>query len=489
MRETAEWDVGRDKMQYIMQLKAKEWKETDICIAEGTCPEMRRRPMAGAYPCVDGLAGDIPCSNVHQLSYLDFVQLGYDNATVGDSDPRGNDVWGWTDPDSGEEYAIMGMTGGTSFTRITDPKNPITVGYIHSATVASTWRDIKVIGNFAYIVSEAPGHGLQVFDLTHLRGLNTLTYFKPDAVNTDFGNVHNIVANEDSNFVYAVGATQAAADGYPLTCEGGLFAVDVSNPLQPTTAGCFGGDGYVHDAQCVIYHGPDVNYQGKEICFSFNEDSLTIVDVTDKNNMFMIGKSGYLNSAYTHQGWVTEDHAVILLDDELDEMNVQPTSGENNQELSRFTKTYVWDIKDLTLPTLKYIYESAETSIDHNQYIIGDFTYQANYESGLRVLHIDRETFALRQVAYFDMFPQRTTVRFNGAWSVFPYYPSGNIAISSINDGLFIVAPDRLAISKLVESGSVYAEQTRTRPVLVSGLDAQCPALSQSIPCVAPILC
>ena len=46
---------------------------------------------------------------------------------------------------------------------------------------------------------------------------------------------------------------------------GGLYAINVSDPLSPTFAGCFGGDGYVHDAQCTIYTGPDTEHQGKEV--------------------------------------------------------------------------------------------------------------------------------------------------------------------------------------------------------------------------------
>ena len=37
----------------------------------------------------------------------------------------------------------------------------------------------------------------------------------------------------------------------------GLHVIDVTNPFNPTFRGCYSGDGYVHDAQCVIYHGPD----------------------------------------------------------------------------------------------------------------------------------------------------------------------------------------------------------------------------------------
>jgi len=275
-----------------------------------------------------------------------------------------------------------------------------------------------------------------------------------------------------------VGATQA---GFPRTCRGGLLVIDVSNPLNPTTVGCFGGDGYVHDAQCVIYHGPDTRYTGREICFCFNENSLTLVDVTDKNNMRMIAKTGYANSAYTHQGWLTEDHEVILLDDELDE-NKKPSDQQ-------FTKTFVWDVKDLHFPALKYIFQSSERSIDHNQYIIGDIAFQGNYESGLRLLHINRQNYELRNVGYFDVLATRTTADWYGAWSVYPYFKSGTVLISSIDYGLFMVKPDWEKINSEIKSGITYAEQTRSRPLLSTADAARCPALAETRSCPAPVLC
>jgi len=459
-------------MQTVMKEKLKSWAATDKCKADGSCPELSRLPINGAYKCVDGMAGDIPCKNVHQLSFLTFAQMGYVDPIPGDP-IRGNDVWGWEDPLNLDEYAIMGFTGGTAFVRVTDPVNPVPVGYMYTATTYASWRDIKVIGNYAYIVSEARDHGLQVFDLTHLRGRTSVAYFTPDAVLNTFGNAHNIVSHSEKNLVYVVGAT--ATGGYQ-TCRGGLLVVDVSNPLNPTQIGCFGDDGYVHDAQCVIYHGPDTRFQEREICFCFNENSLTLVDVEDKNNMHMIAKSAYINVAYTHQGWLTEDHEVILLDDEQDEMN-KPLDQQ-------FTKTYVWDIRDLLFPQLRSIFESSERSIDHNQYIIGNYTYQANYESGLRILHINQPTYELSNVGYFDAYPSRTTAQFNGLWSVFPFYRSGIIALSSINHGLFMVEPDWAGINAIVKSKASYAERKRTLE-----LGADCPIKVETKPCEAPANC
>ena len=77
--------------------------------------------------------------------------------------------------------------------------------------------------------------------------------------------------------------------------------VDVSDPANPTYVGCFGDDGYVHDAQCVTYAGPDTRYTGREICYCYNEDSFTIVDVTDKANAVLLSRAEYEGYAYTHQ--------------------------------------------------------------------------------------------------------------------------------------------------------------------------------------------
>ena len=103
--------------------------------------------------------------------------------------------------------------------------------------------------------------------------------------------------------------------------------------------GCADSDGYIHDAQCVVYTGPDTRYQGSQICFGFNEDTLTIYDVTDKSNPKVIFRLGYQGSVYTHQGWLNADMTSLLLNDELDE--------QRGTTIGQRTRTYVWDISDL----------------------------------------------------------------------------------------------------------------------------------------------
>jgi choice-of-anchor B domain-containing protein len=116
--------------------------------------------------------------------------------------------------------------------------------------------------------------------------------------------------------------------------------VDVSNPRRPQDAGCVSSDGYVHDAQCVIYKGPQVAYQNKEICFNYNEDALTIVDINRRSLPRQLSRTTYNGATYTHQGWtLSDDHKYLLLDDELDEQEKTGPAADQH------TTTYIVDIQ------------------------------------------------------------------------------------------------------------------------------------------------
>ena len=147
--------------------------------------------------CDNGYANQFPCKGLDLYSQLSLQDLKSDFA---------NDNWGWTDPIDDKEYVIQGLNDGTAFIDITDPINPIFLGKLLTETNKSTWRDIKVFKNHAFIVSEANDHGLQVFDLTRLRDVNEFELFSADAVLKTFGSAHNIAINELSGYAYVIGS-------------------------------------------------------------------------------------------------------------------------------------------------------------------------------------------------------------------------------------------------------------------------------------------
>ena len=364
-------------------------------------------------PCVDGFAGIYPCDQVDFMSQLGPNQVGGGEM---------NDIWGWTDPLDGKEYALLGRTTGTAFIDVTDPNNPVYLGDLPSHTVSSLWRDIKVYADHAFIVSEASGHGMQVFDLTTLRNVpNPPVTFSEDAHYGGFGNCHNIAINEESGRAYPIGAN---------TFSGGLNIIDISNPLNPTLIGSFAEDGYSHDVQVVNYIGPDAQYGGKEIAFCFNENTVTIVDVTNAGDPVLLSATGYATSAYTHQGWLTEDHKYLLVGDELDEGSVN-------------TRTYIFDVQDLNNVSLIGTHVGATEAIDHNMYVHDGLVYQSNYRAGLEILDLDNVGQGqLERVAYFDVYPSSNSAQFNGTWSNYPYFASGNVIVSHIEEGLFVLRPN-----------------------------------------------
>ena len=366
----------------------------------------------GPANCIDGKAGDFPCMGISLEKRVSLDAMG---------GTAGNDIWGWTDTHNDKEYALMGMTNGTAFVDVSDPQSPVFLGRLPTETSESVWRDIKVYRDHAYIVADAAGaHGMQVFNLTRLRGLSGPAEWSPDLVYDGFEHAHNLAINEATGFAYAVSTD---------TCGHGLHIMNIQTPINPMFAGCH-DDATTHDTQCVVYRGPDAEHRDKEICFSSNEDHFEMVDVTDKSATLRLSSSRYPQLGYVHQGWLTEDHRYFLLGDELDESN-----------FSLSTRTHVFDVSDLDEPAHLFAHDLGTTAIDHNLYVRGNRVFEANYQSGLRVLELgevaNRE---ITEIAFFDTFPGGDGPGFDGAWSVYPYLPSGTLIVSDIQNGLFVLS-------------------------------------------------
>ena len=373
-----------------------------------------------------GGSGPYSALNVRLSSHMDLVDIG------GDESVLGNDIWGWTDSTSGRKFALMGLTNGTSFIEVTDPSNPVFMGKLdtHEAGQNRAWRDVKVFNDHAFIVADGSGNdqGMQVYDLRQL--VTPTPEFTATSHYDGFSSAHNIVINEDTGFAYVVGRPRSGSTG------GGLHVLDLNDLSNIQVAGTFAADGYTHDAQSVVYNGPDSTYAGKEVVFAANEDSLTIVDVSNKANMTQISKQLYADSAYAHQGWLSEDQKYFFMNDELDERN---NFLDGNDPFP--TRTIIWDVQDLDNPFLVGIHEGTENTIDHNLYVKGDLIFQAHYTAGMRVLKmVDPANGILEEVGFFDTYMADNDVTFNGAWSVFPYFDDGTILISDRQGGLFVVA-------------------------------------------------
>jgi choice-of-anchor B domain-containing protein len=372
-------------------------------------------------PCTNGKAGPYSCLGVDLMARLSASDFG---AT------SGNALWGWTDPDTGRKIGVMGLNNGTGFVDVTVPQCAKIVGKLPTATSNNVSRDVKVFDHYAIVVAEARNHGMQIFDLKTLGTDASTTPLKATANYTGtsanvVGHAHDVAVNEESGFVYIVGAD---------SCKGGLHIVDFHDPRKPQFVNCVSENGYVHDVLCVSYKGPDIMRKDRELCFAAQgeDGSFTIVDVTDKSAPKTISRTPYANAGYSHQGWLTEDQAYFLFDDELDEMR----QGNN-------TRTRIFDVRNISAPKLIGTYEGPTKAVDHNLTIKGNFVYEANYAEGLRILDLtDVANAKLKQVAFFDIYPMSDGPTFDGAWIAYPWFDNGSVIVSSTEGDFFVLRPD-----------------------------------------------
>ncbi len=416
----------------VFERAGEKWTESDHIADPG--PDLA--PLLGEeVRCENGKARQFDCDRVDLLSFLPVKDVGGARGVIV------NDIWGWTDPETSREYAIVGRSDGTSIVDVTSPSYPVFVADL-PATEGSTpnaWRDVKVYNNHVFIVADNVGkHGMQVYDLTQLRDITDPPMLvEPTTIYDPIYSAHNIIINEDTGFAYIV-----AASGGGETCGRGYHMVDIRDPKNPTFAGCFsdpssgaGGD-HIHDAQCVLYDGPDEDYRGHEICFGANASVFSIADVSDKSAPSTIAALEYPKVAYVHQGWLSEDNRHFYINDEGDEIGGLVAS----------TRTLIWDVSDLDDPIFLKAHLGTTSASDHNLYIKGDFMYQSNYVSGLQILDISDPLHPI-QVGHFDTVPQGMNAPgFAGSWSNYPYFESGTILVSSINEGLFILRKSEEAL-------------------------------------------
>lgn len=453
-----------------------------LLVALMTVPVQAQGISGARQVCDGGDAAGFPCGNVDLISQMDRSQLTVEPV---ETDPFGNviqpsfelnDMWGWKHEASGRSFLVVGRTDGTAFVEVTDPFNPVFLGELPSSEDSqgnprrSTWRDMKVYADHAYIVADGAGdHGMQVVDLTQL-----LTITEPVVLTMTnhydlIHSAHNIVINEDTGYAYAVGLSSGGE-----LCGRGLHMIDLSEPSNPQFAGCYAefgtsrqGGGYTHDAQCVVYNGPDEDWVGQEVCVNANEQSVVLTDVTDKDNPATISVGQYPATEYTHQGWLSEDHRYYFMGDELDE--VQGSVGN--------TRTVVWDVRDLDDPVVAIEYNAPRQTIDHNMYVRGHLLFQSQYVDGLRILDIS-DPEAPVEVGYFDTHPDNAGI-WEGSWSNYPYMDDNMVAATSSVDGLFILQPASSLTTAVEPAGelpeavallNIYPNPFSTESVLELGL-------------------
>ncbi len=385
-------------------------------------------------PCVGGQVGGLACSNTELLSHVPFAQV---SATPGAS----ADVWGFVDLNTNREYALVGYNIGTAVFDVTTAENPREVGFVDGQS--STWRDIKVHQYFnalegrwnayAYVTTDLSTDGLFVIDLTDLpQRISRVTYA------SDFFAAHNVFA---ANTDYGTGLS-LTGDAPNLVIAGAnrgggsprLYSLQ--NPASPSFVAQPGAGDYTHDAAYMIIRDSRKDTQCVnavdycEVLFDFNESTIDIWDITDPANAVRLSRTPYSNSAYTHSGWPSEDGMYLFVHDELDE-----------QQFGLQTTLRTFSLADLRSPTAESVWRGPTRAIDHNGFVRGNRYYMSNYSRGLTILDITDPTL-VAPIGRLDTYPFSDSAGFVGAWGAYPYFHSGNVAVSDMSSGFYMVADD-----------------------------------------------
>jgi choice-of-anchor B domain-containing protein len=406
-------------------------------LVAGNSPMPQRQGQSArqaAANCVQGFAAAFPCRNVDLLAHMSLPEFSTRPATM-------SNLWGFVDLDDNREYAVVGLSNATAIIDVTDPGNPREVGSVPGNP--SLWREVKVYQFFdaaagahrayAYITTEAPGSGLQVIELSGLPNTVSLA-----STIGDFQTSHTIyVSNIDYASNVALPGRQAFIYIAGSNLNAGAYRIfSLANPVTPqrvTVAPA--GTGYMHDstslyitdsraAQCAPGHDPC------EVLVDFNVDSVDLWDVTNKSAPVQLSATTYPSNQFTHSGWPTEDQRFIVVHDELDELRIASFS----------THIYTLDIANLRAPSIVTSYIGPGTTTDHNGYAKGNRYYMSHYMRGLVVFDLT-DPQALVEVGNLDTFLQlaSNSAGTEGAWGVYPFLPSGNILVSDIDNGLFIL--------------------------------------------------
>ena len=353
-------------------------------------------------------------SSWSQVKQAELLGHWKDSSIVGSSfyNNAYNEIWGYHTDD--REYAIIGSTEGTHFIDVTDPSNLFEAFRIPGAAVGRqiVHRDYHNYGHYLYAVSDEGASTLQIMDLSFLPDSVPVIYNSADRLST----VHNIFIDSSRARLYVLIGRGGDAGFSPMR------VYDISAPLEPRYLGSFNNfEGFsvsqVHDA-----------YIERDTAFlNCGPSGFVIADFSDTDSVKTIATmspADYPQSGYNHSGWVSCNADFYFMADETWGMDLK-----------------VLDIRDIRNPVVIDTIDSGSnhiSSIPHNPIVACNYLYTAYYYDGLQVHDISDPENIVR-VMHYPSSSLPTRRNYEGAWGVYPFLPSGNILLSDMQEGLFVL--------------------------------------------------
>ncbi len=316
----------------------------------------------------------------------------------------------------GKEYALLGASKGMIVMDVTQPDSAKQIVQIPGPN--NLWKEIKVYKQYAYVTSEG-GQGLQIVDLSALPSA-TLTnkFYKGDgAIAGKLNAIHALHIDTLKGVVYLFGASGAVSNG--------AIMLDIkTDPMNPKYLGAVtngaGNNAYIHDG----FAHNDTLFAGH-----IYRGEMEVYYTGDKTKFVSLGKV-QTPTKFTHNIWLSENHKFAYTTDE-----------NNNSVLAAY------DVSDLS--NIKLVDKIATNpnsgAVVHNTHILNDYAVSSYYTEGFTIVDAHRPD-NLVEVGRYDTYDPAINQAdpFFGAWGVYPYFPSGTIVVSNIDEGLYVFTPTYL---------------------------------------------
>jgi len=311
-----------------------------------------------------------------------------------------SDVWGYEK--EGSEFALVGVYNGISVVDVTNSSTLVELAFFDGPE--SIWRDLKTWGDYLYCINETNG-GLQIVNLAEvISGDLNPTYIENTTLG--FTTAHNIFIDK-SGILYVFGSNYSTGgcEMYDLTTD----------PENPTFLGVF-DDYYFHDG---MVRG-DTLWGG-----AIYGGVFSVIDVSDKANPEIIGSHATPNT-FSHNCWISDDGDYLFTTDEVSGAYVAAYDVSDLDDIQEVDRIQAWSGYSDVIP--------------HNTHVDGDFIITSYYTDGVSIVDISNPS-NLIEVGYYDTSDDFSGDGFNGAWGAYPWLPSGNILVTDIENGLFVIEP------------------------------------------------
>jgi choice-of-anchor B domain-containing protein len=329
--------------------------------------------------------------------------------------PFCNDVWGYYDSATAKEFALVGNRNGTLVADVTNPAAVTNSLWVPGAN--SIWRDIKTWSHYAYAVHDVPAgnsasNGLLIINLDSMtHKFVRLPVPMPGGATDTLRRAHNLWIDEEGK-LYAFGSNVGV---------GGAVIVDVAaDPWNPSVLGVY-NTYYLHDgfARHDTLYGAALWEDIQVVGVALPSQPVTFASFDSPDH-------------FAHNCWLSDDGNTLYTTDEVANGFV---AAYNVNDLSNVDELF------------RHKVQPGTGLIPHNAHVDGNHLVTSYYTFGCHVLDVEFPELPVL-VAYYDTSPQFSGTGYNGAWGAYPYLPSGNILVSDIETGLWVLNPEYPSVSR-----------------------------------------